>query len=753
MKNKRVLAPLMAGFVILASFSPAVLAEDEYFDLDSEVYILDSADDSGWGDGMEYSDPGADPGAGSDEGIYIPDDQGAVEIYDPTQIDVPQGNQEVAQPAQPVQQVIPEDNGWDEEPIYTDDSVWADFDALISDDPAATPGLSPTPGAALSATPTPAGEELTPTPIAPVDVDKTKPIYVYTDGEDEEPQLTYTVDTIEEAIAKSIAAGLDMVDISISKNVTLDKTVEVPEGFTLTVTTEGDYIISRGASFTGSFFTVGSGAELVLTGNTAEVAQEGGTEEIKNYILTLDGMNISCTAPLVYVEDGGSLSVENGVVLTRNYSSHQGSAIYVAKDASSLSLAGCTITSNMSLANDGAAVYVAEGFAENFNIGDGSAVTVDGNSRIVDNNTVPANIYLAKAGEEASQITLTGDMAEDSKINVSVGNPSNGLPVVVDSEDGYVEDFATSMGSIFYEKEGFSLKDNGKLSDGTEPTETPTPAPTTTVTVTPTEAPGSATPTMTPVPIGTITPTPVPTSPGYVTATPTTPVTRSYYVPPVSSAADGYLVSGLDQPLEFPAGKNNTFEVTGASAETRYSSNLVVGDGKWSPYYWTSGNSTNRQNVPEDENAVYTRRTYNISHNTGLYNQSSTQTITLYFKLFTWGGTGWIPTSTVQSTQTRFTVAKITPTSAAGRATATTTPVPYYTATPTPYNNSNGTVSTNNTTDYLALTRAAQTPVPSVVSTAGTVNTADNSPVGAYVLLAVLSLLVSGYALIRRRKG
>ena len=99
-------------------------------------------------------------------------------------------------------------------------------------------------------------------------------------------------------------------------------------------------------------------------------------------------------------------------------------------------------------------------------------------------------------------------------------------------------------------------------------------------------------------------------------------------------------------------------------------------------------------------------------------------------------------------------MAYITPTSAASNNRVTPTTYAYYTATPTPYSNSNGTVSTN-TTDYLALTRAAQSPAPGAVvtTTAGTVNTADNSPLGAYVLLAVLSFLAGSFAFIRRRKN
>lgn len=736
MKNRRVLALVMAGFVISTSFSPAVLAEDEYFDLSSEVFLLDEAEEVSFDEGDSFS-----------------------------------GGEEQVEPS--YEEVIYDDTGWDSVPEaeYTDEGVWGEVsngiidtgdsyeafeDFLISDDTVETTTEAPAQTSTeLSVTPTPA-EEVTPTPIVPTGLDSAKPIYVYTDGEDEEPQLTFTVDTIDEAIAAAKAVGLDMVDISISKNVTIDKTVEIPENMSVSISTVGDFSLLRGAAFTGSFFVVRDGAELTLTGNYEEVTKEDGSQEMKLETLTLDGLNISTIAPFVFLDEGGSLSLENGVVLTRNYSSHQGAAVYVSKDADSLTVANATITNNVSLAEDGAAVYVEEGFAGNFNIGDGGEVTVDGNSRIVSDNKIPANLYLAKAGEEMTQIVLTGDLGENSSIQLSVGNPANGLPVVVDSEDGYVEDFSTSVTAFHYEREGFSLTAAGTLSDGSEPTPTPTEAALTPTpgegTLTPTPAEGTVTPT--PVTV-TNTPTTAPISYSPVTATPTTAPTRSYYVPAVSSAADGYLVSGLDAPLEFPAGKTNSFDVTGASAETRYSSNLVVGDGKWSPYYWSSGNSGRREQVPEDENAVYTRRTFNIAHEDGLYNQTSTRTINVYFKLFTWGGTGWIPTSTVQSTQVRFTIAKITPTTAASR-TATATPTSsayaYYTATPTPYNNSNGTVSTNNTTDYLALTRAAQTPGATVVTTASTVNTADESPVGAYVLLAVLSLLGAAFAVIRRRK-
>ena len=746
MKNRKVLALMMAGFVFSASFSPAVLAEDEYFDLSSEVLLLDEAEDYSFEDGAAFQEP-VQP---EDTQEIIPVEQDPV----------------TDESGATYEEVSFDETGWDTAPVtqYTDESVWEETqDIFIQDDmdePIAEGELTPEPSVSPVPSPTP-GEELTPTPIVPSNLDTTKPVYVYSDGEDDEPMLTYTVDTIEQGIALAQAAGLDMVDMSISRNLVLEKTIEVPENFSLFISTEGDFSLLRGAAFTGSFFVVKDGAFLTLSGNSVDLPQEDGTVKTDSYTLTVDGTNISTIAPLVYIDEGGSLSVENGVIMTRSYSSHQGSAIFVSKDAASLSIMGSSINTNMSLAEDGAAVYVEEGFTGNFNIGDGNPVTIDGNSRIVGNETIPSNIYLAKAGEEGAQIMLTGDLEESSKLSIHVGNPVNGLPVVVDSDDGFVEDFASSMENVIYERSGFTLTTEGTLSDGSTVTPTitvtGTPSPEETVTVTPTPDPYlTITDTPTPTPYYYVTITPTPTSVPYLTPT---SAARSPYRPDVASAADGFRVTGLESPLEFPAGSSHTFTVWGATAETRYSSSLVVGDGKWSPFYWTTGTGGAANQKPTDENSVFDKRDFTIAHKDGLYNQSSTVTITIYFKLFTWGGTGWIPQATVQSTQTRFTVAQITPTSAAtptSRVTPTSagsSTYAYYTATPTPYSNSNGTVSTN-TTDYLALTRAAQTPGAAVVTTtAGTVNTADNSPLGAYVLLAVLSFLAGSFAIIRRRKN
>ena len=484
-----------------------------------------------------------------------------------------------------------------------------------------TPSMAPLPVTpTLTPTPEPVYQDPTPTPLTPENIDPSKPVYVYTDGENDELQLTFTVDTLTEGIEKAVAAGLTMVDISLSQNLSLAETVVIPQGFALHLTCEDNFSLLRAPTFGESLFRVIEGASLTLAGACKELVGADGKVQIEYYSFTIDGQGISATAPLISVEKGGSLTLENGLVIKNGQSSHNASAIYLASDAYSLSIMGTSITGNVSTSPDGAAIYVEEGFQGNLNIGDGDPVTISENLRLMGTASIPANLYLARAGEGYAQVNLTGDMDSSSKIGIFVGNPSENLPLI-DCFDGFIDHFASSLSAFVYEGEGFSISEEGTL-----------------------QKEGSSLPSVSETP----SPSPTPA--------------RAPYIPAVGSAEDGFLITGLESPLAFPAGRDNVFSVTGASAEKKYPEGLVTGDGKWSPYYWTQGTGGARSDFPEDENALFTTRHFNLTSRIGIYNQSGKGVLLLYFRLFTWAGDTWKPTSTVQNVQVSFLVAKITPT-------------------------------------------------------------------------------------------
>ena len=184
---------------------------------------------------------------------------------------------------------------------------------------------------------------------------------------------------------------------------------------------------------------------------------------------------------------------------------------------------------------------------------------------------------------------------------------------------------------ISYALASYVVKGEGVVPTVAPATVTPTPKPTA----------GGATPTPTPVPGGTI-------------------LTRDAYIPDVSSPDEGFKVTGFESPIELAAGVPHDFTVTGASAETLYTA-LEIGDGKWSPEYWTDAGSDVKQNYDESDKDAHTTRTWTVRSKNGIYNSSQAITIALYFRLYVWNGSGWSRTTTVDSVMQPIVVAKITP--------------------------------------------------------------------------------------------
>ena len=171
---------------------------------------------------------------------------------------------------------------------------------------------------------------------------------------------------------------------------------------------------------------------------------------------------------------------------------------------------------------------------------------------------------------------------------------------------------------------------------------------------------------------------------GALTPTPTPAVRVEAFIPEVNSVEDGFAVTGLEEPLEFPAGSSHSFKVVGASAEAKYGFNLLVGDAKWAPIYWTTTNSDEMQNYVSGD-IPYDERIWSMKSTSGIYNQSGSSKIILHFRMFLWSGSTWVPTSSYSTVEYVFQIASITPTpSPSPTATPTPTSTPSPTPTPTP---------------------------------------------------------------------
>ena len=210
------------------------------------------------------------------------------------------------------------------------------------------------------------------------------------------------------------------------------------------------------------------------------------------------------------------------------------------------------------------------------------------------------------------------------------------------------------------------------------------------------------------------------------TVTPT-PTTRAPYQPSVSQST----VQGLEQPLAFYPGKTYSFTVTGAGTEN---TDPVKDDVKWVPLYWSSYSkptTSQRQSIGT------------IGHKTGIQ-RAATFNMYIFCQKYVYDGTQWQPTDVVESFTYQFKSQAIE---------FTTSPVP--TITPSGYDSSGnpiyGTDGDGTNVDDPE-NKDGENAETGVTSTSANAKTADNSPIGALMMLASLSLLAGGYVIVRKRK-
>lgn len=210
------------------------------------------------------------------------------------------------------------------------------------------------------------------------------------------------------------------------------------------------------------------------------------------------------------------------------------------------------------------------------------------------------------------------------------------------------------------------------------------------------------------------------------TVTPT-PTTRAPYQPSVSQST----VQGLEQPLAFYPGKTYSFTVTGAGTEN---TDPVKDDVKWVPLYWSSYSkptTSQRQSIGT------------IGHKTGIQ-RAATFNMYIFCQKYVYDGTQWQPTDVVESFTYQFKSQAIE---------FTTSPVP--TITPSGYDSSGnpiyGTDGDGTNVDDPE-NKDGENAETGVTSTSANAKTADNSPIGAMMMLASLSLLAGGYVIVRKRK-
>lgn len=570
-----------------------------------------------------------------------------------------------------------------------------------------------------------------------------------------------TYDSIQAAVDAAAGTAEEPAKIIISGEIELSETVTIAseQYIILASATEGT-TIKRAAGFAGEMFKLDGGNLQMSIGS---VDEEESTESVSGS-LTVDGTaaddTTASTGSIISVASGNFVLCE-GVTLTGNVIEGNGGAI--SNTAGTVSLYGGTITGNQ--AGNGGAVY-SEG-----------AVSVKGTVTMTDNtkygDVAASNIALkgSKAGIYVAG-AITG-----STIGVQVLEGKEGTTVVKLADGVTDTTLAEAVAVLTYEGEGFTIGEDGTLKSTAVTTPTPTPVALTLKGISMEwTGPNSAkvvcvsnkdgwyyadwvTRDSTPPEFdlekegvavkanqqftiyfndldsehdidiyvrvkdtenniskkmlfrldGDKRPNPSPT-----------PAGRDPIVPAVSES----VVQGLEEPLAFYPNTFYPFTVIGAGTDN---TDPIQGDVKWVPLYWamSSNPSVNNRNS-----------TWKIGASAGI-TQAGTYNIYIFFQKYEYNGSEWTATDVIESATYKFSSKAIT-------ITASPTPTSYYgqqgmvdeygnPITPTTYATADGTVTGTS-------------------STADSVSTADESPIGTMSMLAVASLLAGGYVLVRKRK-
>jgi uncharacterized repeat protein (TIGR02543 family) len=160
-------------------------------------------------------------------------------------------------------------------------------------------------------------------------------------------------------------------DIDITAATSLDSGKHIK----LTVPTNATHVIKRGGTYTGSLFTVPSGASLTLEGNgTGEMVMDGGAVWSTDVPATRTSSGLTATASLITVS--GTLVINSGAVLQNNVNTGTGGGVTITSGGTA-TLSGGTIKANQ--AETGGGFYINVGTLT-FNSGTISANTGTSNS-------------------------------------------------------------------------------------------------------------------------------------------------------------------------------------------------------------------------------------------------------------------------------------------------------------------------------------------------------------------------------------
>ena len=211
-------------------------------------------------------------------------------------------------------------------------------------------------------------------------------------------------------------------------------------------------------------------------------------------------------------------------------------------------------------------------------------------------------------------------------------------------------------------------------------------------------------------------------------------VTREPIVPNVTES----IVQGLDKALEFYPNQFYKFTVIGAgtASTAEQVKSPVEGDVQWRPIYWSTSKNPSAKNQNKE---------WQIGAKNGI-KEAKTFKLYVFFQKYVYNGKEWQASDTVQSAAYTFKSAEITF-------------EPSGTPSGTPAAGSGGYYgggesgeNTDGDGGSDAASRDGDDSDTGSTSSASNASTADNSPIGAMVSLAALSLLAGGYVIVRRRK-
>lgn len=192
-------------------------------------------------------------------------------------------------------------------------------------------------------------------------------------------------------------------------------------------------------------------------------------------------------------------------------------------------------------------------------------------------------------------------------------------------------------------------------------------------------------------------------------------------------------ITGLENPLKFTPGAFYEFSVTGAGQNDEKP--YVSGDERWIPMYWSLSENPTKSS---EKNT-----TFRIGSPKGIAD-AKTYNIYVFFKKQIYNGAEWQDTDVIESVKTQFSSQKLSPKD--------------LTVTPTGGAGDNGSggdgsgSGSGDKTDAELTATEAASEKDGGSSSKSAVSTLDESPIGAMVALAALSLLAGGYILIRKRK-